>query len=340
MPEPTAHLRVVPPAKAKTKPLDTTEGRLEYFRQGLRELELSPRTIDGYCQDIKQTEWFCEQAGYTMRNVPAIVLAQYVESRPKTYATRLRMRASAKQYWTIFKRKNPPLWVLKVPRKPRMVCRALNEDDARRLSDAAVANGQRPGLAVLFGLYMALRREEIASVRWADIREDGWIDLIGKGDLPARLPLHPVVKEALDALPHDEGDTWVFPARWIQRRSHVGQVAGATIWDWVKALGDEVGVTLTTHQLRHTALATANDNTGDLKAVQGFARHSKIDTTGGYTRTTERRLHAVVAAISYEAGAAERVAVEQRLAATAQKLSSEDLATVVELAETLARKGS
>lgn len=48
----------------------------------------------------------------------------------------------------------------------------------------------------------------------------------------------------------------------------------------------------------------------------------------------------MVAAICYEIGAAERVVVEQRLTATAQKLSSEDLAAVVDLAETLARNGS
>lgn len=46
-------------------------------------------------------------------------------------------------------------------------------------------------------------------------------------------------------------------------------------------------------------LATANDNTGDLRAVQSFAGHAKPETTSLYTRANARRLAAVVASIDY-----------------------------------------
>jgi len=59
------------------------------------------------------------------------------------------------------------------------------------------------------------------------------------------------------------------------------------------------------HELRHTALATALDRTKDLRAVMTFAGHARPETTAGYTRTTRKRLEAVVAAIDYEAALAE-----------------------------------
>ena len=53
------------------------------------------------------------------------------------------------------------------------------------------------------------------------------------------------------------------------------------------------------HRLRHTALATANDRLGDLRAVSLFARHARVETTMIYTRTTARKLRQVVSALEY-----------------------------------------
>ena len=47
---------------------------------------------------------------------------------------------------------------------------------------------------------------------------------------------------------------------------------------------------VTTHQLRHTSLTTALDNTENLRAVMEFARHERPQTTAGYTRRTKERV--------------------------------------------------
>jgi integrase len=73
---------------------------------------------------------------------------------------------------------------------------------------------------------------------------------------------------------------------------------------WVRDVGLEAGVPVRTHLLRHTALAEANDRSGNLRAVQDLARHSRPETTAGYTRTTAARLKSVVAMIDYGRGAA------------------------------------
>ena len=75
------------------------------------------------------------------------------------------------------------------------------------------------------------------------------------------------------------------------------------MWLWCRervsrqALGFEVA----THVLRHTAIATLNDATHDLRAAQEFARHLSPETTVLYTRVSRRRLVEAVAAIDYAA---------------------------------------
>jgi integrase len=155
----------------------------------------------------------------------------------------------------------------------------------------ALASDGAAGLAVALGLYQALRRTEIAELRW-DCFEDGWLTLTGKGGVTANLPVHPVVAELLER--HDRSGPWLFPGRFG------GPVTPATIWQWIRDLADEAGIVgMTTHRLRHTALATANDATGDLRSVQAFARHADPRVTAGYTRASRRRLQAVVASIDY-----------------------------------------
>ncbi|MDP9403857.1 MAG: tyrosine-type recombinase/integrase [Actinomycetota bacterium] len=343
MAEATARLRVVrESAPARKNNLATVEGRAAHFKEQLVQLELSRTTVRLYCTYTRNADWWCEQQGYSLRNVPTIVLSQYIELRPKTYSVRLLLRASLTHYWRIFKRKNPPLWLVKVPRKPKRVCRALSESDAARLATVARERADKAGLAVLLALYQGLRREEISAVAWHDFN-DGWLSVLGKGEQPAKIPLHPVVADAIARAERDD-PVWVFPARQfkIDRKTEGGpHTTPVSIWKWVKTVAAEAGIEeVTTHSLRHTCLATANDSTGDLRAVQDFARHAKVDTTAGYTRTTEKRLRAVMQSLNYEPGAAARHEMEHSLHAKLSRLSDEDLGVLAQLVAELVAEAS
>ncbi|MDP9389135.1 MAG: tyrosine-type recombinase/integrase [Actinomycetota bacterium] len=326
---------VKPDHRASTKPnLATVEGRLVAYCDGLTRRELAPRTIYKYAEEVQNGEWWCQQRGYSLRNVPAVVLGEYVATRPKSFATRNAMRAAFTHYWRIFKRKDPPIWMVKVPRKPKMVCRALTDEEAMRLETRARERGGREGFAVLLAMYQGLRREEISAVAWHDFGGDGWLKMLGKGDVPATLPLHPVVIAAAAELPRAH-PTWVFPGRDGERHANP-----ATIWSWVLLVAREAGLErVTPHRLRHTCLATANDNTGDLRAVQDFARHAKVDTSAGYTRTTARRLVAVMEAVNYGADAAEAAERERRLTAKLKRLRPEQVPVVEAVLDELLESG-
>ena len=69
---------------------------------------------------------------------------------------------------------------------------------------------------------------------------------------------------------------------------------------WLAELAERAGAGhVHPHALRHTCLATINDETGDLRTTQEFAGHARIESTVGYTRSTKSRLQAAVAALNF-----------------------------------------
>lgn len=255
---------------------------------------LAPRTVDLYVREIRRAEEFLRARGTTLKGARAPAVAAYAATRPRTSSTTKVMRGALKHYWAIAGRRNPPVWAIPSMPKPDYQCRALEEVDAERLEKAARARDDLHGLAVLIGLYMGLRRSEIAEFRW-DCVDDGWARVTGKGGRTRFVFLHPVLEEELRrARRRATHPVWVFPGRYAGRH-----VVPATVWSWVRDVGREVGLVLDTHELRHTALATAHDATGDLRSTQGMAGHRRPETTALYTRTTRRRLRQLVLAIDY-----------------------------------------
>jgi integrase len=277
-----------------TPPADAAHlQRMDSYRLELRRARLAPTTVRNYVGAIGRAEHWSGDHSYTLDNVPADVFEAYVALLPQTHSTLSTLDKALLWYWRVFPRKDAPRWVVRPPRKPTMVSRALEPEEASLLAQAAREEGGLMGAAVLIGLHQALRVSEIARLRWEDFTADGWMRVLGKGNLPATLPVNPAVTAALALL--DRESEWVFPGR-----KRGGPVAAATIWQWVRVLAEEAGVdNVTPHRLRHTSLATANDNTGNLRAVMAFARHARPETTMGYTRTTARQLTSVMEAISY-----------------------------------------
>jgi integrase len=252
---------------------------------------LSPRTVAAYVAVVMAAEqWFVARL-WILAEATSAQVSAYSATKPRTFASQNLLRAALVRYWRMAGHPRPPVGALRVPPKPAMTCRALDEDDARILAKTARARGDPRGLAVLLGMYQALRREEIATLPTAAFDGD-WMTVVGKGSKSRTIPLHAVVGTALDALPL--AGEYVFPGRFG------GPVSPATIWEWIREVADEAGVgPVRPHWLRHTCLATQNDATGDLRAVQAFAGHSRPETTAGYTRATRRRLIAVSRALDY-----------------------------------------
>jgi hypothetical protein len=82
-------------------------------------------------------------------------------AHPNTHSFRGQLRCTLKHYYEWQDRINAPLRAIRLPPQPVMVNQALEVEEAKRL--VKTAKGWWPeGAAVLFGMYLALRREEIA----------------------------------------------------------------------------------------------------------------------------------------------------------------------------------
>ncbi len=289
-------LSVIPPESParRTRPA-WSQSELTRLKEQLWAQGLAPHTSTLYMRTLARADRWCAEQGWALDDVPGGVLREYAETIPRSYSSRRLLRSALRHYWSINARAEVPLWAVRVPRRPRMVCRALEEPKAAALEVTARGRDDRKGLAVLLGLYLGLRRFEIAGLRWEQFDAEGWMTLVGKGDISARLPVHPVLTAELRRLKSNEGVPWIFPNRYRSGPAHP-----ANIWNWVHEVAKEAGVgEVTPHQLRHTCLTRANDATGDLRSVQEFARHSRPETTAGYTRVSDEQLLMVMNSLSY-----------------------------------------
>jgi integrase len=263
------------------------------FAEYLVSIGLAANTVRNYGWRLNKAERLLAELGATLLSADAFQLAAMTSQTANTHSLRGQLRCTLKHWYEWMDRMDAPLRAIRVPPQPAMVNQALNVEDAKRLVETA--RGWWPeGTAVLFGMYLALRREEIAAAEWERFDDAmGWYRVTGKNAKTATLPVHPDL--AAELAPH-RGTGFIFPGR-VGVRDHV---TPATIWDWTKIVGREAGIdNLRTHQLRHTSLTTALDNTENLRSVMEFARHSRPQTTAGYTRTTKEQLRAVMEALEY-----------------------------------------
>lgn len=264
------------------------------FRRYLYSLGLSGRTVAVYVRLVVRAEAWCEPLGHDLDTVPPEALQEWADTLARSTSSRRQARSALGHYWRMTGRADAPTWVVRVPRQPIYVSRALEVDEAATLEAAARARGDHKGLAVLAGLYLAFRVSETAGMRWGDIG-GGWIKVLGKGSQPAELPLHPVLATALDRLPR-RCDTFVFPGRFGT------SVHPATCWQWIRQVADEAGLgKVPSHRLRHTSITVANERTENTRAVQAFARHQRLSTTAIYARVSTMRLTMVVGSLDFAA---------------------------------------
>ncbi len=269
------------------------EDPVKAFAGYLLALGLAPRTVAVYERALERFIVFAIDEDFSPLEANVFDLSGYAQTLPNTATSKRQHRVALRHWFEWQGRTDAPLAAIRVPPKKRGVSRAL--EPAQAVALARTAAGWWPqGGTVLLGLDLGLRREEIAQARW-DRFDPGfeWYTVLGKGDVEAVIPVHPVLGEQL-LLPHMGAFPWVFPGR------SSAHVSPGTIGHWIGYVGDEAGIpNLSPHRLRHTAIATVNDASGDLRMAQEFARHADIETTMIYTRVGIDRLKRAVDTLNF-----------------------------------------
>jgi site-specific recombinase XerD len=173
----------------------------------------------------------------------------------------------------------------------------LTQAQARALIDATDLHGKaalRDRALLLTMLHGALRRSEVASMNYQDVRQlgDFWIlELpVTKGgvDQMVKLP-SPVVEAIQECCDHygiGSGAIW----RSLSNNSRGKRLTDGSIYRIVEKAAVHAGLTETigAHTLRHTACTLAIEGGATPQQVQAHARHKKLETTMVYVHQRDK----------------------------------------------------
>jgi site-specific recombinase XerD len=184
------------------------------------------------------------------------------------------------------------------------------------LTPAAVRRRERDHFLLTAYIHTGARLNEIVSANMGAFYSEGngrwWLDVIGKGNKPRRLPVPPEMlaayrqyRAAFDLLPHTvrNDDT---PLVLSSRGGALVRITDEAASDALKtifaaaasaadAMGDaDMAATLrqaSAHWLRHSMLTNHANNGVQLKTLQETAGHASIATTAAYLHKTDNERH-------------------------------------------------
>lgn len=244
-------------------------------------------TVYNYRGKLLKADRIAKEQGWDLRHPSVANLRTLADHFPYSASTRGMLRTALSHYWEMCGTSGPVL-AIPCPHPPPPRYRGLSEEEADLME--VEARGSWPeGGAVMLGLYLALRREEMATLTWESFTPSlGHVTIVGKFQRTRHIPVHESLRHLL-ASRRDRG--WVFPGQ--REHAHTG-----TLRNWIGNVGLRAGVGyVNPHALRYTCLAEMLDETGDLRTVQYFAGHADPQQTSHYTRATEKRLQAAVGAL-------------------------------------------
>ena len=199
--------------------------------------------------------------------------------------------------------KNPAISVIATPRKPKVLPKALDEEDAFNLLDEAVdmASCAWQGLrdkAILILLYgCGLRISEALALNVGDITaESEFLRVRGKGNKERIVPLLPIIWQNIEAyLANSPYQCNVGEPLFLGARGE--RLSPRIVQRQVEKLRGRLGLadTLTPHALRHSFATQLLKEGVDLRSIQELLGHSSLITTQRYTdvqtETLQREYH-------------------------------------------------
>lgn len=147
---------------------------------------------------------------------------------------------------------------------------------------------------LLLGSLTGLRCAEIAHLTVADLLwADRLIHVIGKGDKPRLIPMHPEVERSLASMP--------LPSRGpVFRRPRGGPFPAAQVSREGSLYFQGLGIGATMHQLRHWFGTQAYRACRDLRVVQELMGHASPTTTAIYADWSREEAYRAVSSLTLD----------------------------------------
>jgi len=282
------------------RPRSLREGRDDWLRR-LESARRSASALAGYRVALDDLIGWADRTGRDPFSEEAIVayLADYASRRSPAAATYYRHFVLVRAFCRWLARRGggvDPFLDLVPPPKPRQERDWLSCAEFRRLLEAAGRPQRKlPGLAerdrlVLLALVVTgLRRSELCSLRFGDLRLDGDASLLvrhGKGDRPRRQALPPLLAGELATL-RERRDAGPDAAVFAGLRG--GPLQPTILADIIRRCARRAGLEkhVTAHTLRHTAATWLRQETADARLVAEYLGHVDLSTVSRYAHVTD-----------------------------------------------------
>ena len=170
---------------------------LSEYREYLYAAGRRPNTVRAYVAAVRKAVAWCERNNIDLCAIKPSELRTMADNTFKrSHAIRGQLRSALIYYWEMHD-KTGPARAIEVPTPPKGRWRGLEDDLVRRLLTHARPIWPQGGV-IYVGVYLGIRREEIAGLRWDQFTPNlDWCRIVGKGSVTRELPVHPRLREVL-----------------------------------------------------------------------------------------------------------------------------------------------
>ena len=271
----------------------------DYRNYLMIERRMSPNTVASYCHDV---EAFLNSNGAATSSVTASDIESYLGSIKVSKRSSARILSALRSFfdWCVQEgqTKDNPAALVDSPKLGKYLPAVLSVDEVSAIMDsvdlkAPAGKRDRAILEVLYGC--GLRVSEAASLRISKINfEDGFVDVIGKGDKQRLVPLGEMAADAIRAYLEDRPLPYSRAQEDILFLNKFGKpLSRVSIFNIVKKQAMIAGIhkEISPHTFRHSFATHLIENGADLRIVQEMLGHESILTTEIYTHIDSSTWH-------------------------------------------------
>lgn len=280
-----------------SKPLE------RYLRHLTIERGLSENSIAAYRRDLTSYLDFLSQLGSDELSVHADEMekfGQWLLGRGLVASSRARALAAVRGFHKFLVledlRADDPTRKVRPPKLPMRLPKALSLAEVEQLLKAA---GPEPGSdsvdlvrirnrAILEMLYSTgARVSEIAALDLDEVDSSGFVRVRGKGSKERLVPVGSYAAKSLEEYLVRvrpglvAGST---PALFLNQRG--GRLSRQSIWEILSKVGEQCGIEVSPHTLRHCFATHLIEGGADVRVVQELLGHASVATTQIYTKIT------------------------------------------------------
>ena len=273
------------------------------YRNYLRiERRMSPNTVASYCHDV---EMFLEAVELAPRAIGSADIEKYlgqVTAKGLSKRSTARLLSSLRSFfdWCVEEGEvqENPCDRVDAPKLGKYLPAVLSVEEVTAILESVdlrkpFGKRDRAILEVLYGC--GLRVSEAAGLRISHVHlDEGFVDVIGKGDKQRLVPLGEVAADAIRAYLPDRPTPAARPYDDILFLNRFGKpLSRISIFKLVKDQAMAAGVQkeISPHTFRHSFATHLIENGADLRIVQEMLGHESILTTEIYTHIDTQTWH-------------------------------------------------